>query len=111
MKKRLCAIFVVVVFALASWTLAQLGSFPANATFAAGKTTGDKTTAPNRVALYAAVGAELTQYDVDVNDATLVKRGSVRLPADVQEAAQHPSKQYLYIAWSNGGPSSVAQGS
>jgi 6-phosphogluconolactonase len=111
MKKCVCAIPVVAVFALASWTLAQLGSFPANATFAAEKTPADKTTAPNRVVLYAAVGAELTQYDLDVNDATLVKRGSVRLPADVQEAVQHPSKQYLYIAWSNGGPSSVAQGS
>ena len=61
--------------------------------------------------LYAAVGAELTQYDVDVDTAALVKRGSVTLPADVQEGVSHPSRQYLYIAWSNGGPSSVAQGS
>ena len=60
-----------------------------------------------KVALYAAVGAELTQYDVDVDGATLVKRGSVTLPANVQEASQHPSKRYLYVAWSNGGPSNL----
>ena len=32
------------------------------------------------MALYAAVGAELTQYDVNVESATLVKRSSVALP-------------------------------
>jgi 6-phosphogluconolactonase (cycloisomerase 2 family) len=57
-----------------------------------------------RVALYAAVGAELTQYEVDVGGATLVKRGSVTLPGKVQYAWPHPSKQYLYVAWSDGGP-------
>src|SRR2546426_10054894 len=34
---------------------------------------------PGRAVLYAAVGAELTQYDVDVAGASLVKRGSVTL--------------------------------
>ena len=65
----------------------------------------------NRAVLYAAVGAELTQYDVNVDGATLVKRGSVTLPANVQEAAWHPSKRYLYVAWSNGGPSNIPAGS
>src|SRR5258708_21584394 len=32
------------------------------------------------------------------------------LPANVQEASQHPSKRYLYVAWSNGGPSNLPQG-
>jgi 6-phosphogluconolactonase (cycloisomerase 2 family) len=68
------------------------------------------TSGSGKVALYAAVGSELTQYDVDVDGATLVKRGSLTLPANVQEAAQHPSKKYLYIAWSNGGPSNLPQG-
>ena len=63
-----------------------------------------------KVALYAAVGPELTQYDVDVDAATLTKHGSLALPANVQEATPHPSKQYLYIAWSNGGPSNLPQG-
>lgn len=71
---------------------------------------GGKALAPGKVVLYAAVGAELTQYDVDVDGTTLVKRGSLTLPANVQEAAQHPSKQYLYVAWSNGGPSNLPQG-
>jgi len=68
---------------------------------------GGKTSGSGKVALYAAVGAELTQYDVDVEGAALVKRGSVTLPANVQEASQHPSKRYLYVAWSNGGPSNL----
>ena len=53
--------------------------------------------------LYAAVGTELTQYDLDPNSATLMKRGSVTLPANVQEAWPHPSHKFLYVAWSNGG--------
>jgi 6-phosphogluconolactonase len=68
---------------------------------------GGKAAGAGKVMLYAAVGAELTQYDVDVDGAALVKRGSVTLPANVQEAAQHPSKRYLYVAWSNGGPSNL----
>jgi 6-phosphogluconolactonase len=109
MKKRVCAIPVVVFFALVSGALAQLGSSRADGTFAGGTTAAPQTSAPRKVLLYAAVGAELTQYDVDVNAATLVKRGSVSLPAAVQEAVRHPSGKYLYIAWSNGGPSGVAQ--
>jgi 6-phosphogluconolactonase len=66
-----------------------------------------KASGSGKVVLYAAVGAELTQYDVDVDGAALVKRGSLTLPANVQEAAQHPSKRYLYVAWSNGGPSNL----
>ena len=69
-----------------------------------------ETSGMGKVALYAAVGPELTQYDVNVDAATLTKRGSLTLPANVQEATPHPSKQYLYIAWSNGGPSNLPQG-
>jgi 6-phosphogluconolactonase len=75
---------------------------PASATklAATGRTPGS-----GRVALYAAVGNELTLYDVDVANATLVRRSSITLPGNVQEAWPHPSMQYLYVAWSNGGPS------
>src|SRR5450631_4229709 len=59
---------------------------------------------PQRGALYASVGAQLTQYDVNVDSATLTKRASVMLPANVQYAWRHPSKPVLYVAWSNGGP-------
>ena len=52
--------------------------------------------------LYAAVGAEFTQYDVDIKGAALIKRGSVTLPDSVQYAWPHPSRRFIYVAWSNG---------
>ena len=60
-----------------------------------------------KVALYAAVGPELTTYHVDVKEASLVEQASVKLPQDVQEAWPHPSHRYLYVTWSNNakGPS------
>jgi 6-phosphogluconolactonase (cycloisomerase 2 family) len=60
--------------------------------------------------LYAAVGADLIQYDVDTENGGLHQRGSVTLPANVQEAWTHPSKKFLYVAWSNGGASYVTGG-
>jgi 6-phosphogluconolactonase (cycloisomerase 2 family) len=65
----------------------------------------------SRSVLYAAAGAELTQYDVDAQGASLVKKGSIRLPANVQYAWPHPSRKYLYIAWSDGGAAAAAVGS
>ncbi|MBI4886528.1 MAG: beta-propeller fold lactonase family protein [Acidobacteria bacterium] len=59
--------------------------------------------APLKTALFAAVGTALTQYDVDVERATLVRRGTVTLPANVQEAALHPSRRHLYVGWSSTG--------
>ncbi len=55
----------------------------------------------DRVALYASVGPELTQYDVDVAAATLTRRGTVRLPANVQYAWPHASRRFLYVASSD----------
>jgi 6-phosphogluconolactonase len=101
---------VIGSFAILSAILVQIAHLPANAAFP-NEATAAGDPALTRVVLYAAVGAELTQYDVDVNSATLIKRGSVTLRAPVQEAVQHPSRQYLYVAWSNGGPSNVPQGS
>lgn len=57
-----------------------------------------------RFAWYASVGPELTQYNVDVDAAMLERRGSVRLPANVQYAWPHPSRQILYVVSSNGEP-------
>jgi 6-phosphogluconolactonase len=54
-----------------------------------------------RVVLYAAVGPELTAYNVDVEAASLFKQASVTLPENVQEAWPHPSRRYLYVTWSN----------
>ena len=55
----------------------------------------------NRLALYANVGPELTHYDVDVDAATLTRRGTVRLPANVQYAWPHASRRFLYVASSD----------
>src|SRR5271169_3035569 len=57
-----------------------------------------------RNVFYSAVGPELTLYSVDVDNAALVKQGGVTLPANVQYAWPHPSKRYLYVVSSNGGP-------
>ncbi len=67
-------------------------------------------TVPAKTVLYAAVGAELTEYDLDPASATLTRRTSVTLPANVQEAWQHPSRKYLYVAWSSGGASYTSIG-
>ena len=53
---------------------------------------------------YSGVGPELTLYSVDVDNAALVKRDTVSAPANIQYAWPHPSKAYLYVVSSNGGP-------
>ena len=57
---------------------------------------------PGKAVVYAAVGAELIHYDLDLEGATLTRRDSVTLPDSVQYAWPHPSRKYLYVAWSNG---------
>jgi 6-phosphogluconolactonase len=52
--------------------------------------------------LYASVGAVLTQYELDVKDATLTPRSSVTLPRAVQYAWPSPDHRVLYVAWSAG---------
>jgi 6-phosphogluconolactonase len=54
-----------------------------------------------KVALYTNISSELLHYDVDVANATLVKRGSVTLPSCVQYAWPHASRRYLYVASSD----------
>ena len=55
----------------------------------------------NRMALYAAIGPELTQYEVDVEGATVTRRGTVTLPANVHYAWPHRSGRFLYVASSD----------
>ena len=57
-----------------------------------------------KTVFYASVGPDLTLYDMDVDTATLTRRSSVQLPANVQYAWPHPSRRYFYVASSNGGP-------
>ena len=66
--------------------------------------------ASGRVALYASVGPELTQYDVDVEAAALVRRGAVNLPANVHYAWPHASGRYLYVASSDSAPGAGSAG-
>jgi 6-phosphogluconolactonase len=56
---------------------------------------------PDKVSLYASVGAELTHYDMDIDAATLTRRGSIGLPANVQYAWPHQSRGFLYVATSD----------
>ena len=57
-----------------------------------------------KTVFYTSVGPELTLFDIDIADAALQKRGTVTLPANIQYAWPHPSKRYLYVVSSNGGP-------
>jgi 6-phosphogluconolactonase len=57
--------------------------------------------AANRVALYASVGPELAHYEVDVEAATLTRRGTVSLPANVHYCWPHASRRFLYVASSD----------
>src|ERR1700731_2197235 len=59
-----------------------------------------------RNVFYSAVGSELTLYGVDVDNAALVRQGTVSTPTGIQYAWPHPSKRYLYVVSSNGGPAS-----
>ena len=54
------------------------------------------------VFLYAAVGPELSTYAVTSHDGSLRKTSSVETPFAVQYVWPHPSKRFLYVAWSNG---------
>jgi 6-phosphogluconolactonase len=58
----------------------------------------------SKTVYYASTGPDLTLFEVDIEGAALNKRGTVTLPANIQYAWPHPSKQYLYAVSSNGGP-------
>jgi 6-phosphogluconolactonase len=53
---------------------------------------------------YASLGSELTLLDLDVDGTAPARRTSVTLPANIQYAWPHPSRRYLYVVSSNGGP-------
>ena len=60
--------------------------------------------ATERMAFYSGVGTELTRYAVDVGADTLTKRGSVTMPGGIQYAWPSPSRRFLYVTSSTGGP-------
>jgi 6-phosphogluconolactonase len=51
--------------------------------------------------LYASVGADLIHFDIDVTGATLSRRATVSVPANVQYAWPHASRRFLYVASSD----------
>ena len=65
----------------------------------------------NKVSLYANVGPDLTQYDMDVDAAMLTRRGTVSLPANVQYVWPHASRRHLYVATSDSASGMGRQGS
>ena len=57
-----------------------------------------------RTVFYSAVGGDLTLYSMDLDEFSLVRRNTLTLPTNIQYAWPHPSKQYLYVVSSGGGP-------
>ncbi len=64
---------------------------------------------PRQLALYANVGPVLTHYDVDLDNAALLKRDSVTVPAGVQYCWPHRNRRYLYVASSSSASGNVVQ--
>lgn len=60
--------------------------------------------AKSKTVFYASVGPALTLFDLDIDGAALAKQSTVTLPANIQYAWPHPSRRYLYVVSSNGGP-------
>jgi 6-phosphogluconolactonase (cycloisomerase 2 family) len=61
-----------------------------------------------KTVFYQGVGPTLSRYDIDVDEATLTLRDSVTIAgANVQYVWPHPSKKYLYVVSSNGGPGTI----
>jgi len=58
----------------------------------------------SKTVFYSSVGGDLTLYGMDIDAASLVKRNTVALPANIQYGWPHPSKRYFYIVSSGGGP-------
>jgi len=57
--------------------------------------------AGGRTVFYQGVGDRLTQWDVDVEAATLQPRASVTLPSNIQYLWPHPSRKFLYASTSD----------
>src|SRR5438046_4940063 len=57
-----------------------------------------------KTVFYSAVGGDLTLYSMDIEAAALTRRDTVSVPVNIQYAWPHPSRRYLYVVSSNGGP-------
>ena len=61
-----------------------------------------------KAVFYQSIGPELARYDIDVDGAALIRRDAVTTPgANVQYVWPHPSKKFLYVVSSDGGPGTI----
>lgn len=61
-----------------------------------------------KAVFYQSIGPELARHDIDVDGAALIRRDSVTTPgANVQYVWPHPSKKFLYVVSSDGGPGTI----
>jgi 6-phosphogluconolactonase (cycloisomerase 2 family) len=57
----------------------------------------------SKTIVYAALGEELSRYELDARSASLTKMGSLKLPANLQFAEFHPDHSVLYAVLSDAG--------
>ena len=61
-----------------------------------------------KAVFYQSIGPELARYDIDVDGAALTRRDVVTTPgANVQYVWPHPSKKFLCVVSSDGGPGTI----
>lgn len=61
-----------------------------------------------KAVFYQSIGPELIRHDIDVENAALTRQGSITIAgANVQYVWPHPSKQFLYVVSSDGGPGTI----
>jgi 6-phosphogluconolactonase len=58
----------------------------------------------SKTVFYSSVGPDLTLFDLDIENAALTRRSTIKLPANIQYTWPHPSRRHLYVVSSNGGP-------
>ncbi len=68
---------------------------------------GQNKSAKPMTVFYSSVGGDLTLHSINIDDVSLIKRDTVRVPVNIQYAWPHPSSRYLYIVSSNGGPAAA----
>ena len=61
-----------------------------------------------KAVFYQSIGPELARHDMDIEGAALTRRDAVTTPgANVQYVWPHPSKKFLYVVSSDGGPGTI----
>jgi 6-phosphogluconolactonase len=61
-----------------------------------------------KAVFYQSIGPELSRYDIDVENVALTRRDSVTIAgANVQYVWPHPSRTFLYVVSSDGGPGTI----